>query len=492
MDRTGNAHFKQPVLFLFQRLQFFFDANDFPSVIAVIRCSLDHLHDRIDHSFFILYKPLKNPRHDLVQIRCPELRRRTARAAAVAVNPALPDLLAAHLRFVELPVITCIMFLTDDFSAVGIPVVETCPSGVLLHLPASQFVKSVCPIPEFFRDNRRYGRVRVHDPLAFIEKYLSFTTVVNSLALTAAVPALVFGIAEDVSNGQHVECITLSAGKTLVEQDLRNAANAELLVCIQIKDTPNHLCLRFVDRQHAAAFVVAPEPIVSQHVTVFDCLLETEFQTLRELSHLILCHACHHDQTKLAVRIKRIDIIVLEQNANVMLQKLLCVLDAVQRRTREAGYLLRDDKIEAPVFGVLYHPKETIPLLCTGAADALVDVPRHIAPASFGLNQLCVVLHLIFQTVQLLVSVCGNARVKRHAQRQIEDRPPVSHFIADFYNVHDRALLRGTQDTERSWESLSTNVPNQLRPNRSFLRSDPVYRPLPIKRITALAAHVPC
>ena len=86
-----------------------------------------------------------------------------------------------------------------------------------------------------------------------------------------------------------------------------------------------------------------------------------------------------------------------------MFQKLLCVLDAVQRRTRKAGYLLRDDKIKAPVFGVLYHPKETIPLLCTGTADALVDVTRYIAPASLGLNQLRVILHLIFQTVQLLV-----------------------------------------------------------------------------------------
>ena len=360
------------------------------------------------------------------------------------------------------------VFLTNDFAAVGITVVKIRAAGVCLHLFASCFVEGVRPVPEFFRDNRRDRWVRVHDPLAFIEKYLSFTTVVNSLALAAAVPALVFGIAEDVSNGQHVEGVALSACKTLVEQNLRNTADAKLLVCIQIKDTSNHLRLCFVDRQHTATFIVAPEPVVSQHMTVFDCLPESEFQTFRELPYLVLCHACHHDQTKLAVRIKRIDIIVLEQNANVMLQKLLRVLDAVQRRTREAGYLLRDDKIEAPVFGVLYHPKEAIPLLCTGAANALVDITRYIAPASFRLYQFCVVLHLIFQTVQLLVPVCGNARVKRHAQRQIEDRPSVSHFIADFYNVHVLYLLSSTQDTERSWESLSTNVPNQLPLNRSF------------------------
>ena len=83
-----------------------------------------------------------------------------------------------------------------------------------------------------------------------------------------------------MANSQHVERIPLSACKALVEQNLRNAADAKLLVGIQIKDTPNHLCLRFVDRQHTAAFVVAPEPVVSQHMTIFDRLPEAEFQTL--------------------------------------------------------------------------------------------------------------------------------------------------------------------------------------------------------------------
>ena len=57
------------------------------------------------------------------------------------------------------------------------------------------------------------------------------------------------------------------------------APDTELLVGIQIKDTPDCPCLRFVDCQHAAAFVVAPEPVVSQHMAVFDRLPKAEFQT---------------------------------------------------------------------------------------------------------------------------------------------------------------------------------------------------------------------
>ena len=51
--------------------------------------------------------------------------------------------------------------------------------------------------------------------------------------------------------------------------------------------------------------------------------------------HLVLRHACHDDQSELAVRVECVDAVVLEQDADVMLQKLLCVLDGVQRRTRE-------------------------------------------------------------------------------------------------------------------------------------------------------------
>ena len=81
------------------------------------------------------------------------------------------------------------------------------------------------------------------------------------------------------------------------------------------------------------------------------------------LSHLVLRHACHDGQSELAVRVECVDVVVLEQDADVMLQKLLRVLDAVLRRTREAGYPLRDDKIETPIFGVLYHPKEATVIL---------------------------------------------------------------------------------------------------------------------------------
>ena len=57
-------------------------------------------------------------------------------------------------------------------------------------------------------------------------------------------------------------------------------------------------------------------------MTVFDRLPETEFQTLRELSHLILCHTCHDDQSELAIRVERVDVVVLKQDADVVLQKL--------------------------------------------------------------------------------------------------------------------------------------------------------------------------
>ena len=89
---------------------------------------------------------------------------------------------------------------------------------------------------------------------------------------------------------------------------------------------------------------------------VFDGLAEAELQPLGELPHLILSHPGHDHQAELAVGVQGVDVVVLEQDAHVVLQQLLGVLNAVQCGTGKAGDLLRDDKVEAPRFGVRYHP----------------------------------------------------------------------------------------------------------------------------------------
>lgn len=117
-------------------------------------------------------------------------------------------------------------------------------------------------------------------------------------------------------------------------------------------------------------------------------------------------------QAELAVAVQGVDIVVLKQHPHIVLQQFLSILDAVQGGTGKAGYFLCNDEVEPPCLGVGNHPKETIPLSGACSADALVNIARNIGPVWLGLNQLCIVLYLIFQAVQLLVFVCGHSGVK--------------------------------------------------------------------------------
>ena len=144
-----------------------------------------------------------------------------------------------------------------------------------------------------------------------------------------------------------------------------------------------------------------------------------------------------------------------------MLQQFLGILDAVQCGTGKAGYFLCNDEVEPPCLGVGNHPKETIPLSGACSADALVNIARNIGPVWLGLNQLCIVLYLIFQAVQLLVFVCGHSGVKGYPQGQIKDAFSAAHLITDLEYIHaDIPPLSSTQDTGIALENPSQNVPN--------------------------------
>ena len=157
-------------------------------------------------------------------------------------------------------------------------------------------------------------------------------------------------------DGEHVESVALAAGKALVVQHLRNAADAHLLIGVEVENPPYYLGLPLIDGQHTVLFVIPPQLVIAQHVAVFDGLPETELQPLGQLAHLVLSHPGHDHQPELAVGVQGVDVVVLEQYPHVVFQQLLSVLDAVQRRTGKAGDLLRDDEVKPPCFCVRYHP----------------------------------------------------------------------------------------------------------------------------------------
>ena len=232
------------------------------------------------------------------------------------------------------------------------------------------------------------------------------------MGFVAAVPTLVFWVFQHVPDRQHIEGVSLPAGVSHLQQLLGYLPGAISVVGIQIKYDPHDFRFFLIDGQHTILFVITVELVVAQHMAILNRLPETKFQSLGKLSHLILGNARHDDQTKLAVGIQGVDVVILEEHAHIVLQQLLGVLDAVQGGAGKTGDFLGDDKVKQPRLGIPDHTIEIISPLGAGAGDALIDVPRHKGPVGFALDQLGVILHLVFQGVQLFILICRNTGVK--------------------------------------------------------------------------------
>ena len=109
-----------------------------------------------------------------------------------------------------------IVFFTDDLAAVWIAVVEYCRTLVGHHLLTALFIQCVRSVPQLLGNDGRYGWVWVHNPLVFIQENFAFAALVDGLAFVGTVPALIFGVAENMPDGQHIEGIPFPAGKALI------------------------------------------------------------------------------------------------------------------------------------------------------------------------------------------------------------------------------------------------------------------------------------
>ena len=81
---------------------------------------------------------------------------------------------------------------------------------------------------------------------------------------------------------------------------------------IEFKYLLYDFCLLRNDGQLAVLFIIAPQAVVAQYMAVFDRLTKAEFQPFRELTHLVLCYACHHHQPELTVAVQCVDVVILE------------------------------------------------------------------------------------------------------------------------------------------------------------------------------------
>ena len=466
-DGAVQVHFQQALLLLLE--EGFFLCQAVPPCLAVLLFAggLEDLEHGIHNGFPVPQDLAEHRGHQPIQFPGEQPGGAAPGFSLLVVDLALPHFGAALTGLPQPPVVAGVVGLAEDLPAVRVAAVVIRGLLVRLDLFAAQPVEGVGPVPQLLGHNGRDGRVGVEHPVLFVQEDPALGAVVHSLAFPGAVPAFVLGVAEHVPDGHLVESVSPAAGTALLVKLLGDLPNAQPLVGVQVEDPPDNGGFPLVDGEHTVLLVVAPQLVVSQHMAVFYGLVEAELQPLRKLSHLILGHARHNGQPELAVRVHGVDVVVLEQHSHVVLQQLLGVLYAVQGGAGKPGDLLGDDEIEPSGFGIPDHPEKAVPIFGAGAADALIDVPGNVSPAGFGLDQLRIVLYLVFQAVQLLGFVGGHPGVERHPQGQVENGPAFSHLTAHFQNVHpDPPPCLPAGDTPPAGENRSWNQPDPKRRNR--------------------------
>ena len=199
-------------LFRFLRLQ----PGNLLGVVFLLLCICHGIQHHADNLSLVLYQLLKLLCQNSIQLRGANGRQIAARFPVFTVHLTFPELRFSLLRLEGLPVKGRSMLSADDLAAIRIPALI--PYTIGFRTSAPLLKKSVGLIPYFFRHDGRNIRVGIGYPFTFVEEQRFLLAVVQRLGLVAAIPALIFGILQNVSDGACVEHITLQAGVTTAGQ----------------------------------------------------------------------------------------------------------------------------------------------------------------------------------------------------------------------------------------------------------------------------------
>ena len=164
----------------------------------------------------------------------------------------------------------------------------------------------------------------------------------------------------------------------------------------------------------------------------------TEFDAAGQLAQFILRNAGHDGEAQLGVLVERVDVVVLEENADAGGKQLARVADAVERVAGKTGDLLGEDEVEFVVLRVLHHALKVVALARRYAGQTFVDIAVDERPGRVAGDIVAVVANLVVERVELFIAVGRNARVKGHAERDIAE-PRCAQQLPYCKDVHKAA-----------------------------------------------------
>ena len=193
--------------------------------------------------------------------------------------------------------------------------------------------------------------------------------------------------------------------------------HAVMVSSVQLEQLAHHGSLVFVNDKAPAVLSIAKNAAVAEDNIVFYRLLVAEPDAARQLAQLVLRDAGHDGEAQLGVLVERVDVVVLEENADACGKQLARVADAVECIAGETGDLLGEDEVKFVVLRVL----KVVALARGHAGKTLVNVAVDERPCRVAGDIVAIVANLVVERVELLVAVGRNARVKRYAQGNIAE-----------------------------------------------------------------------
>ena len=310
-----------------------------------------------------------------------------------------------------------------------------------LDILAAAGEDSVCRVPQILGDDSRHdfaALILEHHPLLGRQKFLLFGEHIHDADLVADIVSLVLGVGNHAGHGRVGDSFSVVVAVALFTEQVFDLLHAVMVGGVQCEQLAHHGCFGFVNDKALAVLAIAENTAVAEDNVVFDRLLMAEFDAARQLTQFILRDAGHDGESQLGILVERVDVVVLEENADAGGKQLARVADAVERVAGKTSDLLGENKVEFVVLRVLHHALKVVALARRHAGQTFVDIAVDERPCRIAGDIVAVVADLVVERVELFIAVGRNARVKGHTERDVAE-PCCAQLLPYCKDVHKTA-----------------------------------------------------
>ena len=285
-------------------------------------------------------------------------------------------------------------------------------TAALRSITAAQFLLD--SLPNFTVDDGFVVVFDLHPRLLTVVVPLFMGQEVRRVGLFLyQIAAILFVLQNLRHGGRRPTAISPAAENTRFPQLAGDGAAALTFIQILAENQPNDLCPLWIDGHLATLYIVAQQRAAEYH-TLFHAAGLSPLGAVRGFTAFLLRHGAHDGQSKLAVVIPRVDVVVEKQNAHIPPPKLAGDLQRVHCIAGKTADLLCHDQVDLAHLCRVDHAVELHSLFGRSAGNALVGIDTLQFPFRFAFDALTEIPLLCLKRVGLIFLVCGHAAICRY------------------------------------------------------------------------------